>query len=74
MRNRYEDMTSDEAFRRVLEMDRQGGSSSNYDPIFTPIFTAVFTGVGLSASTAAFAATVATAIATTSSSEGVHRK
>lgn len=76
MRSKSEDMTSEEAFRRVQEMDTTFHPRAHYDPIFTPIFGALFSApiFGLSAAGAASAASIASAIAVTSTSQGVNHK
>lgn len=73
MRSKFEDMTSDEAFRRVQEMDVTGQPSASYDPIFFPLFTAVF-GTATIAGTGISVAGLASAITVTPVSRGVHSK
>ncbi|SIR06657.1 hypothetical protein SAMN05880590_11195 [Rhizobium sp. RU35A] len=74
MRMHYENMPSEEIFRRVREMDGCSASAS-YDPIFTPIFTGFFsTTLGWSATAATLGGVLASAVVTTSVSEGVNRK
>ncbi|OCJ67611.1 hypothetical protein A6U97_02485 [Agrobacterium tumefaciens] len=70
MRNRFEDMSSEEAFRRVQELD-----SSLCDVAYDPIFTPIFAGLGFGSFTIAgiSGASIASAIAVTPISEGVQR-
>lgn len=76
LRQRYEDMPSDEIIRRLEQVARYSCTSLYtppvcHDPIFTPLFTSLFTSIGFSAGAASFAASVATAITTTALTIGL---
>lgn len=76
LRQRYEDMPSEEIVRRLDQIARHSCTSLYtppicHDPIFTPLFTSLFTSIGFSAGAASFAASVATAITTTALTIGL---
>ncbi|NTF69369.1 hypothetical protein G6L81_15810 [Agrobacterium rhizogenes] len=77
LKRHYEDMPSEEVYRRVCEIYLYSSTSlmpapPAYDPIFTPIFTVIFgtAGITIGTSTITFAS-IASAIAVTALSIGI---